>query len=182
MYESDGGWKYGRRVEFWKKNVDVLKFDESSSNLRLRNHSYRSPFNISLPPTIKRKPQNILSSMEKEKKKRKKKLPWIDTRWLSTVNYGQLIEGKPIFRWTSNQGTIVGRLDTFYQWLITEDRLNFSFSCVSFFVDTSVRYIFLRNRYGKYEKLMGVGKISETFYDSIIKRRKKEKQWRNRLI
>ena len=119
---------------------------------------------------------------KKKKKKRKKKLPWIDTRWLSTVNYGQLIEGKPIFRWTSNQGTIVGRLDTFYQWLITEDRLNFSFSCVSFFVDTSVRYIFLRNRYGKYEKLMRVGKISETFYDSIIKRRKKEKQWRNRLI
>lgn len=125
------------------ENVDAL----SLTNRRLRNRSYRSPFNISLPPTIKRKPQNILSSMEK------KKLPWIDTRWLSTVNYGQLIEGKPIFRWTSNQGTIVGRLDTFYQWLITEDRLNFSFSC-AFFVDTSVRYIFLRNRYGKYEKLM----------------------------
>lgn len=101
------------------ENVDAL----SLTNRRLRNRSYRSPFNISLPPTIKRKPQNILSSMEK------KKLPWIDTRWLSTVNYGQLIEGKPIFRWTSNQGTIVGRLDTFYQWLITEDRLNFSFSC-----------------------------------------------------
>lgn len=53
--------------------MDVLKFDESSSNLRLRNHSYRSPFNISLPPTIKRKPQNILSSMEEKKRKRKKK-------------------------------------------------------------------------------------------------------------
>lgn len=45
------------------ENVDAL----SLTNRRLRNRSYRSPFNISLPPTIKRKPQNILSSMEKKK-------------------------------------------------------------------------------------------------------------------
>lgn len=74
--KSDGG-KYipeRRRMKIWMRSCAAERefwrtwtpyaFDEIIL-LRLRNRSYRSPFNISLPPTIKRKPQNILSSMEK---------------------------------------------------------------------------------------------------------------------